>query len=361
MGYDNEHTEILDIFEDVSYVAPTPIEIPKEDKKQQETITITNQKNKKISISIILLPIFTLIYIISTNSKELINERISIFSLIMIGIFTILLILGFIKESKLKRKKTFQILRFTTSVIYIGIFVFISFMLYDSDSKVKYFLVEKAMSTSNHHYLATWFYDQNTIDEVLSQIKNSTIIENSTSNKLNFDEVKEENTMYANAYEEEVLKNKNETYKKILLKGKNYQGYFLVIYNPSLLKLNTNEKIEIVEKEIIEVVEDDTTEENVIKNVLNIKDNKLLTTNNHTDTEYVEYKIIQNKSEKYQKEIILGQRADNIIMLLVIEENNDLKYIDIYNLFNNYKAENIVVVNENYNLQIDSNNITLTN
>ena len=354
MGYDNEHTEILDIFEDVSYTEPKKQEPPKEVEKQQEITLPTDQKNKKISISIVLLPIFILTYIISTNSNELVNERISVFSLIMIGILTILLILGFIKESKLKRKKTFQIMRFTTAVIYIGMFVLASFMLYDNDSKVKYFLVEKAMSTTNHHYLATWFYDQNTINEVLNKLKESTIVEINTSNKIDFNEIKEENTMYANAYEEELLKNKTDTYKKILIKGKNYQGYFLVIYNPTLLNFSTIET-EVEEENII--VED----KEVLKNILTMEENKLITTENYENIDYVEYKIIQNKTEKYQNEIVLGQRNDNIIMLLIIEENSGLKYIDIYNLFNNYKIENTIVINDNYNLQEDLNNIKVTN
>ena len=78
-------------------------------------------------------------------------------------------------------------------------------------------------------------------------------------------------------------------YKKILIKGKNYQGYFLVIYNPTLLNFSTIET-EVEEENII--VED----KEVLKNILTMKENKLITTENYENTDYVEYKIIQNKT-----------------------------------------------------------------
>lgn len=347
MGYDNEHTEILDIFEDVSYVEP-----PKQEplvEKQQET----NKKNKKISITITLLPIFSLVYIISTHSQELFNKRISAFSLIMMIILTIFFIIGVIQEKKIKRKRTFQIIRFSTVIAYIAIFVAATFMLYGKDSKIKYFLVEKAMSTNDYHYLATWFYDKDTINVVLNKIKDSTIIDIGASNKLNFEEIKEETTIYANVFEEELLTNRNNTYKKIIVKGKDYQGYFLVAYNSDILKFNTIDK-----NQTVEILPEPKEE---IKNILSINNKELIIIENAINNEYIEYKTITNKSDKYQNEIVIGQRKDNIIMLLVIEDNKALTYTDIAMLFKNYGIENTIIINDNYQLQMDKNNIVITN
>ena len=91
MRYEDEDLEIIDAFEDMKPISHTKvkentkIEPPKELKKKEsnpKTPKVKSQsKNKILFNSIVFLPIFSFIYLISINSKVLINNRISIFML----------------------------------------------------------------------------------------------------------------------------------------------------------------------------------------------------------------------------------------------------------------------------------------
>ena len=55
-----------------------------------------------------------------------------------------------------------------SSLFVIGIASFL-FLLYGPYAGFREWLITTAMSTMNHQYLATWFYSQETIDEVLAK------------------------------------------------------------------------------------------------------------------------------------------------------------------------------------------------
>ena len=130
MRYEDEDLEIIDAFEDMKPISHTKVkktqkkENSKELKKKESKQHVKQQKENKILFrSIVFLPIFSFIYLISTNSKILINNRISIFSLVMIVILSISLIIGIIKEFSLQRKILSKILKLTSSLLYVSIFV----------------------------------------------------------------------------------------------------------------------------------------------------------------------------------------------------------------------------------------------
>ena len=118
----------------------------------------------------------------------------------------------------------------------IGMFTGL-FLLYGPWNGFRDWLVTTAMTTMNHQYFATWFYDEQTIDYVLSKNR---VIESSTPSNPDLIEIKDyeeepEEIVYANEYERQVLEKdpNNDDYKIIDIKGDGYQGYLAVIYDPS--------------------------------------------------------------------------------------------------------------------------------
>jgi len=250
MGYD-EDIEIIDAFEDLPKVShikkiePLNNKEKNIDKENKKEVLTKEPKNKKLFISIIFLPIFILLYVISLHSKELINVRISVFCLIIIVLLTISMFFSIIKEFKLKRKKYMKITKLSVSMMYIAIFLVIGLLLYGNNSSFRDFIIDKAMSTTNHQYLATWLFDNETISESLLQLKNASIVEKIGSDRLNFDKVNYNQELYSNIYEEKILTKNDEEdlYKIIKIEGKtiganyNYNGYLVAIYDPSKVKL----------------------------------------------------------------------------------------------------------------------------
>lgn len=255
MRYEDEDLEIIDAFEDMKQISHTKVkqtqkkDNSKELKKKESKQRVKHQgKNKILFNSIVFLPIFSFIYLISTNSKVLINNRISVFALVMIVILSITLLIGLIKEFSLQRKILSKILKLTSSLLYVSIFVFASVLLYGNNSSVRDFVIEKAMSTTNHQYLATWFFDEKTISNSLLELKNATQVEINGSSKIEFDEINFNKEIYTNIYEEQVLSRENEDdiYKIIEISGTTiganykYRGYLVVVYDPANVKLATS-------------------------------------------------------------------------------------------------------------------------
>lgn len=245
MRYDDDDIEIIDVFEDIKPVSHAKKTSKKENDEDKKNTTKEQKDNKLLFISIVLLPVFSFIYLISIHSSVLINKRISIFSLIMISLLTISLIIGIIREVKIQRKKYTKTLKTTLSLAYIFIFIFSGFLLYGNNSYIRDYIIDKAMSTSNHQYIATWLFDRKTIDESLLQLKEATQIEINGSDKFNFDEINYNQPMYNNIYEEQILNKENEDdlYKIINIEGTTiganykYKGYLVVVYDPSKVKI----------------------------------------------------------------------------------------------------------------------------
>ena len=119
----------------------------------------------------------------------------------------------------------------------IGMFTGL-FLLYGPWNGFRDWLVTTAMTTMNHQYFATWFYDDQTIDDILSKNR---VIESSTPSNPDLIEIKDyeeeekEEIVYANEYERQILEKdpNNDDYKIINITGDGYQGYLAVIYDPS--------------------------------------------------------------------------------------------------------------------------------
>ena len=95
-------------------------------------------------------------------------------------------------------------------------------------------LITCAMTTMNHQYFATWFYDDDTIQEVLNKNRIEETDEITNTENIVIEEI-EEVVEYENEYERAVLEKdpENEDYKIIEIEGKGYSGYLAVIYDAS--------------------------------------------------------------------------------------------------------------------------------
>ena len=118
------------------------------------------------------------------------------------------------------------------------------FLLYGPWSGFRDWLITTAMTTMTHQYFATWFYDDETIQEVLAKNKVEETDEITNTNTIIINKTSA-NKEYANEYERAVLEKDpdNDDYKIIEIEGKGYSGYLAVIYDPSRIKTVYTKKL----------------------------------------------------------------------------------------------------------------------
>jgi len=150
------------------------------------------------------------------------------------------------KETKKKNiKKSEKKLSLTKKILIITSLVFVTltggglFLLYGPWSYFRELLITTAMTTLHHQYLATWFYDDETIKEVLE--KNKVVNSNDVSdlNQITIKKFNKNFKNYANKYEEQILKKNNDSdqYKLIEVNGATYKGYLVAAYDPSKIEI----------------------------------------------------------------------------------------------------------------------------
>lgn len=151
------------------------------------------------------------------------------------------------KVKRAKRKCTFaKILLVVLILALIGIMSLL-FLLYGPWSGFRDWLITTAMYSMRHQYLATWFYDDKTIQECLNKnkvVEVSGVTDENTIEIVDYD--KKEEVVYANEYERQILEKdeNNNDYKIIKIDGGNdYEGYMAVIYDPSRIEVATSSYI----------------------------------------------------------------------------------------------------------------------
>ena len=147
----------------------------------------------------------------------------------------------FIEEKKTRRKKhkksTFLSI-FFNFIFYSGVCGFIIglFLLYGPYNGFREWYITTAMTTMTHQYLATWFYSDDAIAEVLE--KNKMVeVDAITDPSLVTSVASTGNYTYANEYEKEILTrdSAHPDYKIINIEGKGYTGYLAAVYDASKL------------------------------------------------------------------------------------------------------------------------------
>lgn len=204
---------------------------------------------KLLILSGLLVPLFGYLYIISLHSNRLINGTLSIVMLIL-TIASCMLFIGSLVTYFVKRKEKAKRFKLSFKIImsifftgYVGLSTLVMVLLYGPASEFRDWLVTTAMMTMNHRYLAEWFYDSDTINEILA---NNTVVESGEDTNPDLIEIgggiDTDKTVYANEYEEAVLKKDegNELYKIIDINEKKFKGKMAVIYDPAKVTLATS-------------------------------------------------------------------------------------------------------------------------
>lgn len=201
---------------------------------------------KLILFSLLFLPGFQVLFIVGFNSKYLIRLPFYILigiinvGLIVALIFGVKLFYENIQASKRKLKKWIKVVMSIFMSLYIiGCITFVV-LLYGPNQKFKTWLITTAMQTMNHQYLCKWFYSGPQINEILSQ---NYVLESGESTDTSLIKI-EKTTNYIDEYDKEILDVPAGTKYKILEFEVDGQRAFLAaIYDPSMIKLEITQKI----------------------------------------------------------------------------------------------------------------------
>ena len=148
------------------------------------------------------------------------------------------------KSNKKKKKKNWKKIWLVLVILAIIGVGSGGFLLYGPYSGFRDWLITTAMTTMTHQYLATWFFDEDTISEALAKNKVNEVDEITNTNTIVINKTSG-NTQYANEYEKAILEKdpEHEDYKIIEIKGKGYSGYLAAIYDPSRIKTVYTKKL----------------------------------------------------------------------------------------------------------------------
>ena len=143
-------------------------------------------------------------------------------------------------NKKSKKKKEKKNIKWVITFASLDILAIIClFLMYGPISYFRNLWVTSAMTTMTHKYLAYIFFNEEQIQEIMS---NNIVIEvegETNQEEIEFEEPKEEPIVYSSPEEEQVLTKDpgNDLYKVIDIEGSGYKGHLLVVYDPSKIQL----------------------------------------------------------------------------------------------------------------------------
>ena len=151
-----------------------------------------------------------------------------------------------------KKKKTAIVL------LIIDVCIVICFFLaYGPFSYLRELYITTAMTTMNHKYLARTIYTEDIINDVLDSNYVKESGESTDVSDIVIGNI-DDSGDYDSIYEEQILTRDPEhpDYKLIPLKGSNYQGYMVAVYDPSRIELVMTNKLGTVGQFLRELVVD---------------------------------------------------------------------------------------------------------
>lgn len=156
------------------------------------------------------------------------------------------------ENKKWSLKKKLLVIVSSTFLVLTATFLF---LLYGPYAGFRNFWITSAMTTMNHQYLATWFYSDKVINSVLKENSIIEVDETTNPNLIKLKKYTTDNGIYKNKYEKEILtKDKgNDLYKVINISGTTYQGFLVVVYDPSKVELATTKYLGVKGESILEV------------------------------------------------------------------------------------------------------------
>lgn len=184
----------------------------------------------------IFIPALIVLSVISSHSKLLIFEPLNYVIFGLLVIFSLIFIIGLFRYKKIISTQIDTIFKSLVCVYSIGCTVFL-LMLYLPNSGFKSWLISTAMSTMNHQYLCKWFYNDNEIKLVLDSNYIKEVDEETDTSLI---DVEKEVIEYANEYERAILEREEDAkYKIIELEVNGQKAYLAAIYDPSKVHVGT--------------------------------------------------------------------------------------------------------------------------
>ena len=147
-------------------------------------------------------------------------------------------------KNKKKKNNVWKKILITVLILFLLGSGVLAFLLYGPYPNFREWLITTAMTTMTHQYLATWFYDDATIQDVLA--RNSVVeTDETTDPTLTVIMDNKEQKEYENEYERQILEKDSEdqVYKIIEIEGKGYSGYLAAVYDPSRIKTVVTKKL----------------------------------------------------------------------------------------------------------------------
>lgn len=147
---------------------------------------------------------------------------------------------GFQNKDKNKKMKLWQ--KIVVVLICLGLIggSGVAFLLYGPYPNFRNWLITTAMTTMSHKYLATWFYDDDTINQVMQDNYVRESDEETDLDAISFVDYSNSKVMYKNKYEKEILTHEEgATYKLININEDGMRGYLVAVYDPSKVKVAT--------------------------------------------------------------------------------------------------------------------------
>lgn len=197
-----------------------------------------------IIVSLLLLPGMQVLFIIGCNSNYLIRFPFFIAICILLILLVIALICGIVLFNKNKNanknnfKKPTKVLFSIFMTFYIIGCMFFMILLYGPNDKFRTWLITTAMQTMNHQYYCKWFYNTEDINYVVNSNYVEESGESTDASLIEKHEYKYKKNSYKNEYEKQILDVEDDIkYQIIELDINGCKGYLSVVYDPSKIKL----------------------------------------------------------------------------------------------------------------------------
>ncbi len=234
------------------------VELQKEEKKPRKKKSKRKYFKVFFYLSFLILCTCVLLFMMGLHKSTIVSLTWVIPTIILSVI--ILLISGSYLILVKPKKKHSNVISTCVLTSYLLIMYGVTFLFYGSYG-VKDFIINKALASMNYQYIASFFYDNKTINQIASshqlEPESQTIYEDLVS----FEDIKLNQPEYVNQYEEAVLSNKeNAPYKIIKVEGTlentdyHYEGFLAVIYDPSKVKLAVSSGMGIDETAYGEII-----------------------------------------------------------------------------------------------------------
>ena len=197
-----------------------------------------------IIVSLLLLPCMQVLFIIGCNSNYLIRFPFFIAICILLILLAIALICGIVLFNKNKNanknnfKKPTKVLFSIFVTFYIIGCMFFVLLLYGPNDRFRTWFITTAMQTMNHQYYCKWFYNTEDINYVVNNNYVEESGESTDASLIEKHEYKYKKNSYENEYEKQILDVEDDIkYQIIELDINGCKGYLSVVYDPSKIKL----------------------------------------------------------------------------------------------------------------------------